>query len=99
MLRKGQQFQYQLPDDRKSPSIQGVSQTREVFAQSLQRRKEAACQRPTEQSDDELVSISQEGPIEKAEGPRVRGPLGGDKRKVKVPKATSPSARKRAHRK
>jgi DnaK suppressor protein len=54
---------------------------------------------PTEESDDELVPISQKGLIEKAERPRVRGPLGGDKRKVKVPKATSPSTRKRAHRK
>jgi hypothetical protein len=45
---------------------------------------------PTEESHDEFVSIS----IEKEGRPRVRRPLGGDRRKAKVPKATSPGARK-----
>jgi DnaK suppressor protein len=52
---------------------------------------------PTEESHDELVSISQEGPIENEERPRIRRPLVGDGRKAKVPKAASPGARKRAH--
>jgi DnaK suppressor protein len=52
----------------------------------------------TEESHDELVSISQERPSETAERLQARGTLGGDGRRARAAKATSLGARKRTQR-